>query len=236
MTLTDPLEIWKIIAPHYVSIIDQAPHNALYERPAMRSLIGRPQGLNVLDIGCGSGYYLEYLLQSGAASVTGVDGNEYMIDACARRTNNAARLFTADLRQQLPFLQNNQFDLAVASLVLHYLEDWTGLLKELHRVIRPKGNLVISTGHPLSDFAESTSGNYFELELIREEWSSFGVTMPGYRRPFGSLINDFCDAGFRLTRVLEPVPLPEMADVKPKSFEKLNKKPGFICLRFEKVS
>ncbi len=236
MTESDPLEIWEKIAPQYVSIVDQAPHNLMYERPAMCSLLGNLAGCEVLDLGCGSGYYLEYALNAGAASVTGVDGNADMIDACAKRTKGRATLHVADIRQPLNFLQEEQFDLVVASLVLHYLADWTELLQQLRRSMRPGARLVISLGHPLSDFAESVSGNYFETEMIREEWSSFGVMMPGYRRPFGAMINDIIDVGFGLIKVLEPLPLPEMAEIKPKSFEKLSKTPGFVCLSFVKLA
>lgn len=217
-----------------MEVVDEAPHNALYERPAMRHLIGDPSGLDVLDVGCGSGYFLEYVLNAGAACVAGVDGTGTMIEAARSRTRGRAAIHVADLREPLSFLDNASFDLVIASLVLHYLDDWAPLLLELHRVLRPSGAVVLSTGHPFSDFMQSPSGNYFETELIREDWSSFGVTMPSYRRPLTAVISSFQDAGFSLSNVTEPYPRPEMEKIKPKSYMKLTKQPGFICFRFRR--
>jgi 2-polyprenyl-3-methyl-5-hydroxy-6-metoxy-1,4-benzoquinol methylase len=46
--------------------------NNLYERPQMLSLLPALQGKNVLDIGCGTGFYTEHALNAGA-NVTAID-------------------------------------------------------------------------------------------------------------------------------------------------------------------
>jgi SAM-dependent methyltransferase len=50
----------------------------------------------------------------------------------------------------LPF-ENCSFDLAVAYNVLMDIEDVTAALKEIRRVLRPSGTLVISIVHPFAD-------------------------------------------------------------------------------------
>lgn len=40
------------------------------------------------------------------------------------------------------------FDDVAASLVLHHLEDWSGALAELRRVLKPGGRLMVSVNHP----------------------------------------------------------------------------------------
>ena len=58
-----------------------------------------------------------------------------------------ADLRVADLAEPLPF-PDDAFDDVVASLVLHYLEDWKPVLAELRRVLRTGGRLIASVNHP----------------------------------------------------------------------------------------
>jgi SAM-dependent methyltransferase len=231
MSDSDALSVWADIAERYVEIVDSAPHNALYERPALLDMIGDPTGLVALDVGCGSGFFASELLNRGAASVAAIDGTQAMVGATRARTKGQADVRRADLNNPLPF-NEEVFDLVVASLVLHYVEAWPPLLKELRRILRAGGRVVMSTGHPMADFEESQSGNYFGLERFDEEWSSFGAIMPVYRRPLSMMIDQFAGAGFRLQELREPTPLREMTVQRPRTYEKLSKRPGFICLSF----
>ncbi len=120
--------------------------NACYERPATLALAGDVGGLRVLDAGCGSGALAAALAGRGAA-VTGIDLSTGLLEIAARRLGPAVVLRRADLGEPLP-LAGGSFELVVASLVLHYLEDWAPVLSEFHRVLVPGGRLVVSTHHP----------------------------------------------------------------------------------------
>jgi SAM-dependent methyltransferase len=231
MQEVDILNIWARIAPQYLQVIDDAPHNALYERPALLAMIGDVQGLRVLDLGSGSGFFAAALLERGAAAVSAFDGVGAMAEATTLRTGGKANVLVGDLREGLP-LPSGGLDLIVASLVLHYLEDWSSLLADCRRALRRSGRMIISVGHPMADFEISPSGDYFRVERIEERWGTFGVDMPGYRRSLSAMIEAFEGAGFRLDESREPRPLPEMAVTKPKTYEKLLKRPNFLCLGF----
>src|SRR5258708_17955720 len=123
--------------------------NACYERPATLALAGDVGGLGVLDAGCGSGTLAAALAGRGAA-VTGIDLSTGLLEIAARRLGPAVVLRRADLGEPLP-LAGGSFELVVASLVLHYLEDWAPVLSEVHRVLVPGGRLVVSTPHPFMD-------------------------------------------------------------------------------------
>lgn len=232
--MDDVLQVWNVIADSYLQAVDQAPHNALYERPALMSLIGNVKDQRVLDLGCGSGYYAEKMLENGAAAVSGLDGSSAMVSATAARTKGKADTRVHDIRTGLPY-PDGSFDMIVASLVLHYVEDLAFVAKEVCRVLSDQGTLVASTGHPFADMESSKTEDYYSTELLQEEWASFGVKMPTYRRSLSALITPFMSNGLVLTNLVEPLPLAEMATVRPKSFDKLKKRPGFICLRFQKV-
>src|SRR5262249_8255280 len=53
-------------AARYAGLAPTKPHNALYERPAVWSLLGDVRGLRVLDAGCGPGINAETLARAGA--------------------------------------------------------------------------------------------------------------------------------------------------------------------------
>lgn len=120
--------------------------NAFYERPAMLALAGDVAGRRILDAGCGSGPLTAALRDRGAV-VTGVDSSAAMLALARRRLGDDAALHLVDLRDRLPF-SDGAFDGVVASLVLHYLEDWGPTLAELRRVLGPGGRLIASVDHP----------------------------------------------------------------------------------------
>ena len=57
--------------------------------------------------------------------MTGFDKSTKMLEIARRRLGDGADLRVADLGRPLPF-PDGAFDDVIASLVLHYLEDWTG--------------------------------------------------------------------------------------------------------------
>lgn len=60
------LEAYEKLAERYAALIDTKAENAYYERPATLSLLPDVKGKRVLDAGCGSGLYSEWLLDHGA--------------------------------------------------------------------------------------------------------------------------------------------------------------------------
>jgi ubiquinone/menaquinone biosynthesis C-methylase UbiE len=98
-------------------------------------LAGDVTGRRILDAGCGSGPLSSALRDRGAV-VTGIDTSAGMLALARRRLGDDVALHVVDLSDPLPF-GDGTFDDVVASLVLHYLEDWGPTLAELRRVLRP---------------------------------------------------------------------------------------------------
>ena len=90
------LEAYETLAESYASVIDTKPHNALYERPAMLSLMPEVSGLRVLDAGCGPGAYAEWLVEHGA-EVFAIDASPKMVELARRRLGEKAEVREADL-------------------------------------------------------------------------------------------------------------------------------------------
>lgn len=155
--------------------------NAHYERPAMIALAGDVRGRRILDAGCGSGP-LSAALRERGAEMTGFDGSPAMIELARRRLGGGVPLQTADLAEPLPY-DDESFDDVVASLVLHYLEDWSAPRAELRRVLRPGGRLIMSVNHPTVYLINYPDQDYFVARQFTEEYEfldSAGTAVPGY--------------------------------------------------------
>jgi len=169
--------------------------NACYERPATLALAGDVGGLRVLDAGCGSGALAVALADRGAA-VTGIDLSAGLLEIAARRLGPAVVLRQADLEEPLPFADGS-FELVVASLVLHYLEDWVPALSEFHRLLVPGGRLVISTHHPFMDHRAARGRDYFAVYQWTQEWAKAGrvTTMRFWHRPLHAMTDALARLG-----------------------------------------
>ena len=64
-----------------------------------------------------------------------------MLELARRRLGPDTDLHLVDLADPLPF-PDSSLDDVIEALVLHYLEDWTGPLAELRRVLEPGGRLM----------------------------------------------------------------------------------------------
>lgn len=196
---------YDALAPVWTATTDDNLWNtALDRRPVLSLLDETLDGSCVLDVGTAAGALAEELLDRGA-DVTGVDISPAMIEVARARCAGRGRFREADLREPLPF-DDDSFDGVVASLVLHYIEDWSPVLNELARVLRPGGWLVLSTDHPHSPFARAATTSYLDTEPVTDVWTKANVTvsMALWRRPWSAILNAFLDNGFVLERVIEP--------------------------------
>lgn len=111
------------------------------EAAALRPLIGEVAGLDVLDIGCGDGLLAAELAADGA-HVTGIDPDAAMLRAAAERATGREIRLVQGRVEALPF-PDASFDLVTAVTVLCFVRDETAAWREMARVLRPGGRLVI---------------------------------------------------------------------------------------------
>lgn len=210
--------------------------NEYYERPAIRSLIGDVRGLRVLDVGCGPGVMGEWLLEQGAEVVAG-DKSAAMIAAAKARLRDRAAVHHVDLEEPLPF-SPEEFDVVLASLVAHYVEDWERLFKGFFRVLRDGGRAVVSTHHPFADYRWFDRPNYFATELMSDVWNKGGVDFPVqfWRRPLTAMVRSIRAAGFSIDDLVEPIPLPEAEAIDPDWFRQVSTEPQFLFFRLSKAA
>ena len=128
---------------------DEREAEAEAQAVAAAQLAGCPEEGDLLDVPCGFGRHSVPLARAGFR-VVGVDRSEALLGEAQRRAgdNRWPKLVRADYRE-LPFADAS-FDAAINLFTsLGYLgdEEDTRVLRELGRVLRPGGRLVIETMH-----------------------------------------------------------------------------------------
>ncbi|HEY6737896.1 MAG TPA: methyltransferase domain-containing protein [Actinopolymorphaceae bacterium] len=208
------------------------PYNDLYERPAILHLAGDVDGATVVDAGCAAGALTAALVDRGAR-VRAFDVSPAMVELAERRLGDKADVRVADLARPLDFVDDESVDLVIASLVLHYLQDWVPTLKEFRRILRPGGKLVFSTHHPAMDWLQFERPNYFATELLTDVWTKGGRSFEVrfYRRPLSAIFAALGEAGLGIDEIVEPMPLPELATQNPEAYQRLTTRPWFLCVR-----
>src|SRR2546421_3677276 len=116
------------------------------EHADLLALLPAIDGRRVLDLGCGAGQLAHYLATSGAAEVVGVDVSERML-ALARAGWAHPRVTYQRSAIEAVAFPPARFDLVVNSLVLHYLDDFTGLILRCAGRLAPRGIPLYSNQH-----------------------------------------------------------------------------------------
>ena len=99
--------------------------------------------LNILDIGCGPGFF-SIILSAKGHWVTGIDGAEGMLEkarANIAQTGSTATIMRMDANE-LDF-PDEVFDLVISRNVTHAIPDHTKAYTEWRRVLKPGGKLLI---------------------------------------------------------------------------------------------
>lgn len=209
--------------------------NAHYERPATKAMLGELAGARVLEIGCGAGVLTAHLLEEGA-TVTPFDVSGEMVALARERLGDSVEVRQADLHDGLGFVETASVDLVVASLVLHYLEEWDPIFAEVHRVLRPGGHFVFSTHHPTWDGHNHSPDDYFKKMQVTEVWNMgghpFEVTF--WRRPLREMTRVISRAGFVIEALEEPEPVAALAEKDAEAYEELSRNPFLLLFRLRR--
>lgn len=236
----------RFASDDYAKNVENHPYHRLLNKPALLSLMPALKGLNILDAGCGTGWFTEYFVNEGAG-VTGLDISEQMVERTKARleaanpTAKIAKEGVADLPPRVPTaqviqanlaeplkLEQESIDLILSSLTLQYLESWTLTFNEFNRILKPDGLFIFSVHHPFEEFKLSGE-NYFHIEERKRKRGTVS-----FRRPLSSMTETLHQTGFLIERLLEPLPDAAYADTDPEGYAGLLKFPGLLIVRASK--
>lgn len=114
-----------------------------------RSQFPPVEGMNMLDVGCGTGTALEPYVAAGCLC-HGIDASEAMLERARQRLGSSAELILGDAAA-LPY-EDDSFDLVYTSVFLHELTHALRgeVLAEMTRVVAPTGRIQVieyAAGH-----------------------------------------------------------------------------------------
>jgi SAM-dependent methyltransferase len=205
--------------------------------PAFLDLLPGP-GRRTLDLACGEGR-LGRLLASLGHQVAGIDASQTLIRlAVTHHTPEAA--VQADAAR-LPF-RDGAFDLVVAYMCLHDIDEMTQAVSEAGRVLQESGRLCLAIPHPLNTAGDFTdpgpaapfviSGSY--LDDVPAPWTyergGVKMTFHSEHRPLESYARALEAAGL-LTETIREVRPPDYLVAREPSTERWRRIPLFLHLR-----
>ncbi len=127
--------------------------------PAFADAAGVAAGQRALDVGCGPGALTGVLVERlGADHVAACDPSPPFVDACATRYPGVR--VSIGRAEELDH-DTGSFDVALAQLVLHFVQDPESAAAELRRVVRPGGRVAVCVW----DFEEG-------MQMLRAFWDA----------------------------------------------------------------
>lgn len=179
------------------------------EEPEVDRALGDVAGLDVLDAGTGTGRHALRLAARGAR-VVAVDFSDQMLaKARAKRGADLVRFENHDLTRPLPYVDAS-FDRVLSALVLEHVPDVAGFLRELGRVTRPEGSIVVTAMHPAM-FLRGVSARF------RHEETGEFLRPRSYVMQLSDYVMGALDADLRIVSLAERSPDEEFAARVPRA-------------------
>ncbi|WP_342562053.1 class I SAM-dependent methyltransferase [Paenibacillus sp. FSL R7-0345] len=210
------------------------------EWQTFRSLLPVLDGKKVLDLGCGFGWHCRYAREQGAASVTGIDLSDNMLQRAREMTNDPLIEYIQMPIEDISFGEG-EFDTVISSLAIHYVEQFGDLCRRVNDCLKNGGQFVLSVEHPVftalaaQDWHYSQSGEKlhwpvdgYHLEGARTA-RFLGENVVKYHRTLSTYLNVLLESGFTLAKISELQPTTEMLEQDPAWHEEV-RRPMFLLL------
>lgn len=144
-------------------------HRARYAWASAK--IGQGRSDPILDVACGTGHGSELLAECG--TVTGIDRDPDAVEAARARTSGE---FIQASVPPLP-LADSSFAWVVSFETIEHLDDDKGFAQEIARVLRPGGQLLISS--PNREAADDGEGSGNEFHVREYSLDEFRAVLEG---------------------------------------------------------
>ena len=159
----------------------------LLEEPVVRAWLPDLADRRVADVGCGTGRHTVWLADAGAS----VDAFDFslgmMAKARAKLTAHGVRFHEHALPDPIP-AADGTFDVTLLALVADHLADLPASYRELARVTRPGGQVIVTVLHPAMNllgltarFTDPTDGREIRVAAFEHTYADYvmGVLRSG---------------------------------------------------------
>jgi 2-polyprenyl-3-methyl-5-hydroxy-6-metoxy-1,4-benzoquinol methylase len=220
-------EWWDYSADGWLELMGKEDRNRVHLLdPVMLELAGDVVGKDVLDVGCGEGRFCRMLSRRGASTV-GVDPTQKLLDAA--RSKHPEGVYHLARGESLPF-EVASFDLVISYIVLIDITDFRSAIREMARVLRPGGCLLIANLNPFATTRERAwyqdeNGKklhlaveeYFTERSLHAKWGK--VSIDQWHRPLEAYMTALIGAGLVLRAYREPRPTMEAVQKEPELWD-----------------
>lgn len=190
----------KKLATQYTGFIDTFLRESIdYNRRSQQYFYGKVdpfvKGRKLLDVACGEGHELAHYRELGAIPF-GMDANPTFVELARQR--NPGLEIKEGLMEELPY-EDNSFDMVVSKWAMQSSPNVPGVIKEMHRVLKPQGILAYLTVSPMRQFMEKKKKprNYFEQELVHSNFFGGKVTAIEPSHTMKEYLSKFYHENFR---------------------------------------
>ncbi len=129
------IERWVMNRPHHAQ-------QAINRAEKLLHFVSLKQKQNFLEVGCGSGVVSKHVAKKYRLNVTGVDVDPEQIQLAQASIDAIPNVhFLEADATNLPF-PDNDFDIVLSFGVMHHISNWLDALREIKRVLTPKGYFI----------------------------------------------------------------------------------------------
>ena len=202
-----------------------------------RALAQSPK--KALDVGCGEGRFCRMLKRHGI-EVTGIDPTLKLI--AAARARDAEGMYIEAPAERLPF-PDESVDLVVSYLALIDIPDVQTGIREMARVLKPGGALLIANLNSFntacvdSGWVKGDAGEHLHYPVDnylqeRMAWIEYrGIRVQNHHRPLSTYMRTLLAAGLQLSYFDEPAPISGAPEPKATVYRRV---PWFLVMEWLK--
>jgi SAM-dependent methyltransferase len=191
-----------------------------------------------LDVGCGEGRFCRMLGAKGIATV-GIDPTRDLLEQARKRDPGGD--YRLGRAEALPF-EPGSFDLVVSYLTLIDIPDFRTAIREMARVLKPGGTLLIANLNSFTSACSATGwirdaegrGLYYPVDRYLDEFPDWfewkGLRIENWHRPLSAYMGALLGAGLRLVHFDEP----EARSGDPERRATYRRAPWFLVMEWER--
>lgn len=219
------------------------PYRRLVMIPTILKLLPDIKGKKIVDIGCGNGILIPYLLKLSPKLVVGTDFLPELVDVARKRLPDSVKIYEHDVTKKLN-IKEAPFDGCICNFVLNAVEDIESAFKNMYRLLDNNAFLILGVIHPifllgrnlLSEPMLKGYKSYFKGLMVIDGYSEKDkyVEFNSYTHPPSAYINAAINAGFRIEKMLEPETPKEVVDANPKYYKKYKDLPVSMYMLMRK--
>lgn len=135
------MRVYDRLAPRYDEHFRRRVDRA--EDAVLHRLVGEVDGCEVLDVGCGTGHFMDDRPNIRIIGYVGVDASPRML--AVAREKHPSCVFLRSPAEELPanLLAGQTFDLAVCLWAFPYFQDGDAALGQMEGAVRPGGQVIV---------------------------------------------------------------------------------------------